>query len=368
MGTTVKRVIPFLMVLLLMLTPIGCGEKTDTTGSVTADDGREILITGLTNDEYKITVGELKKLPVVTEKAQATRSNGEVVKVKATGCLLEDLLQQQGKSTEDYNTIRFTALDGYSIAVPSDILKSRTIILAYQMDGKPLDDENRPVRVVIPGERAMYWVRMLEKVELEAGAEQTPIRKVVLLETAAKALPTEDIKDFDSTDKAIKTKDLIQNYAESDEVQNVFIQASDGLHKNETQFNFLNAYIKITGKEAPKFLAPHMPQGMHVRDLLCINYGATSFLFYSQAQKVLSLQTLEGISGISLSAVIKQTGLSQAEKYKFSRLDGSSMELAVNELGNALIYENSQGDLAFYSPGTAAAEGMDNLLAIECLE
>ena len=370
MQTTVKRLSLFLLVLIIMLTLVGCGGgKTDTATSKTAipDDGQEILITGLSDNDYKITVGDLKKLPAVTKRARATRADGETVKVKATGPLLEDVLQQEGKSVKDYSTIRFTARDGYSIAVPPDVLKSREIILAYHIDGKPLDAENEPVRVVIPGERAMYWMRMLDRIDLESGAEQMPITKVVFLETAVKTLPQEDYQHFDSIDKAIKTKDLIDSYAETDKVKNVFIKASDGLHKNETKSNFLSAYIKITGKEVPKFLAPHLPQGMHVRDVLYINYGETSFLSYSQGQKVLSLQTLDGQSGIALSDVIKQTGLSRAAKYKFSSLDSQSLELAVNELGTGLIYQNSQGVLAFSCPG-AADKSLDNLLSIECMK
>ena len=369
MRTTVNRLTLFLLVLTIMLTLAGCGKKAETAGNpVTADDGQEILITGLQDSDYKITVGDLKKLPAVTKKARANRANGETVKVKATGPLLEDVLQQKGKSVKDYSTIRFTARDGYSIAVPPDVLKNREIILAYQIDGKPLDAENEPVRVVIPGERAMYWVRMLDRIDLETGAEQIPIKKVVFLETAVKTLPQEDYQHFDSTDKAIKTKDLVDSYAETDKVKNVFIKASDGLHKNETKSNFLGAYIKITGKEVPKFLAPHLPQGMHVRDVLYINYGETSFLSYSQGQKVLSLQTLDGQSGIALSDVIKQTGLNRAAKYKFSSLDGSSWELAVNDLGSGLIYENGQGNLAFCCPEIVADKSVDNLLAIECRE
>ena len=369
MRTTVNRLTLFLLVLTIMLTLAGCGKKAETAGNpVTADDGQEILITGLQDSDYKITVGDLKKLPAVTKKARANRANGETVKVKATGPLLEDVLQQKGKSVKDYSTIRFTARDGYSIAVPPDVLKNREIILAYQIDGKPLDAENEPVRVIIPGERAMYWVRMLDRIDLETGAEQIPVTKVVFLETAVKTLPQEDYQHFDSTDKAIKTKDLVDSYAETDKVKNIFIKASDGLHKNETKSNFLGAYIKITGKEVPKFLAPHLPQGMHVRDILYINYGKTSFLSYSQGQKVLSLQTLDGQSGIALSDVIKQTGLNRAAKYKFSSLDGSSWELAVNDLGSGLIYENGQGNLAFCCPEIVADKSVDNLVAIECRE
>lgn len=357
------------LLVLTMSALAGCGDKADTASNpALPDDGQEILITGLQDSDYKITVGDLKKLPAVTEKAQATRANGETVKVKATGPLLEDVLQQKGKSVKDYSTIRFTAQDGYSIAVPPDVLKNRSIILAYQIDGKPLDAKSQPVRVVIPGERAMYWVRMLDRIDLETGAEPTSIKKVVLLETAVKTLPQEDYPYFDSIDKAIKTKDLIESYVGSDKAKNVFIKAGDGLHKNESQSNFLSGYIKITGKEAPKFLAPNLPQGMHVQDVLCINYGGTSFLAYSQGKKVLSPQTLDGQSGIALSEVIKQTGLSQATRYKFSSLNGQSLELTVNQLESGLMFENGQGDLVFCCSEAVAGKNVENLLSIECIK
>ncbi|WP_276621297.1 molybdopterin-dependent oxidoreductase [Syntrophomonas wolfei] len=365
MPKQVKKLLILGLLLSIILSLLACTVKTeDANNTATINDSQEIIITGLQDSDYRISVGELKKLPAVTQKAQATRANGESIRIKGTGPLLENILQQEGKSVKDYSSIRFTALDGYSISLPPDVFKNRSIILAYQINGKALELENQPIRVVIPGERAMYWVRMLHKIDLETGAEHSPVKKVVFLETAAKNLPQEDYEHFDSVDKAIKTKDLVDNYAGTDRVKNVFIKASDGLHKNETPSNFLTAYIKISGKEAPKFLAPHLPQGMHVRDVLCINYGKTCFWAYSQGIEVLPRQTLDGKSAMDLSELIKQTGLSRATKYQFSSLDGSSLELSVNEIGKGLIYE-SQGVLNFSCP-EAADERLENLLSIEC--
>ncbi|MEG3071226.1 MAG: hypothetical protein RQM92_10765 [Candidatus Syntrophopropionicum ammoniitolerans] len=83
----------------------------------------------------------------------------------------------------------------------------------------------------------------------------------MFLETAARKLPQQDYEHFADVDKAIKTSDLIAAYADinDDGVTNVFLQGADGLQKNETGDNFLNAYIKITGQEAPKFLASSSP-------------------------------------------------------------------------------------------------------------
>ncbi|ABI69285.1 molybdopterin-dependent oxidoreductase [Syntrophomonas wolfei] len=367
MPKQVKKLLMIGLLLSIILSLLACIEKTENANNTaTVNDGQEIIITGLQDSDYRISVKELKKLPAVTKKAQATRANGESIKIKGTGPLLENILQQEGKSVKDYSSIRFTALDGYSISLPPDVFKNRSIILAYQINGKDLDLENQPIRVVIPGERAMYWVRMLHKIDLETGAEQSPVKKVVFLETAAKNLPQEDYEHFDSVDKAIKTKDLVDNYAGTDRVKNVFIKASDGLHKNETPSNFITAYIKISGKESPKFLAPNLPQGMHVRDVLCINYGETCFWSYFQGIRVLPPQRSDGKSAMDLSGLIKQTGLSRASKYQFNSLDGSSLELTANEMGKGLIYE-SQGVLAFSCPGSVD-KNLEDLLSIECRE
>jgi hypothetical protein len=368
MRSGAKRGWMLLLVFVMVLTMAACGDKRSelVSGSPDADDAQKISITGLKDQEFEITVGELKSFPKVTKRAEAMRANGEKVRVKATGPLLEDVLQKYGKSLQDFSTIRLTAKDRYSIAVPPDILKNRSIILAYEIDGKPLDDENRPVRVVIPGERAMYWVRMLEQIDLETGVEQTPIKKVVFLETAAKNLPQEDYEYFESIDKAVKTRDLVAKYAGGQSVKSVFIKASDGLQKNETNKNFLSAYLKITGKEAPKFLAPHFPQGMHVRDLLYINYGGTAFFAYRQGIVVLPEQMVDGRTGIALSDLIKETGLARGDHYRFSSADGESVELAVDELGKGLVYETAQGALAFCCGGSEA-KTVDDLLSIECL-
>lgn len=365
---TVKKLCLLLVVLAVTLASAACAKNTAPAGGLSSvDDRQKITVTGLTDKDIEITVGELKKFPTVKKRAEATRANGESVKLTATGPLLENVLQEHGKSIKDYKAVRLTAKDGYSIVVPPDILNSRQIILAYDIDGKRLADEDQPVRVVILGERAMYWVRMLQRVDLETGIEQTPVKKVVFLETAARNLPQEDYKHFDNVDRAIKTKDLVDKYAGAGNVKNVLIKAGDGLQKNETGANFMSAYIKTTGPEAPKFLAPHLPQGMHVSGVLYINYGGTAFFAYGEGAKALQKQTAGPHTGIALSDIVKQTGLTGAERYKFSGVGGKSVELAVNELGKGLIYENAPGILAFCCEGAPEDRAVNDLLLIEVL-
>jgi len=124
-------------------------------GGPSPDDAQQILIHGLRDQDITITLGDLKKLPTVTRYAEATRSNGEEVQVLATGPLLDTLLKKYGKSQQEFSRIRFTARDNYAIAVPADILKNCQIVLSYINDGKPLEEDWQPVRVVIPGARSM---------------------------------------------------------------------------------------------------------------------------------------------------------------------------------------------------------------------
>ncbi len=358
------------LVLVLALSAGACGKEKTTDGAPGPYDGEKIVVHGLTDQDFEITLGELKKLPAVTREAESAMSNGEKISAKATGPLLDTFLKQYGKNQKDFSRVRFTATDRYSIAVPYDVLAGRQILLSYLDDGKDLGDDMRPVRVVIPGERAMYWVKNMTRMDFETGGDRKPPNKLVFLETAAGNLPQQDYEYFDGVDKAIKTSDLIAEYADINDssVTDVFMKASDGLQKNETRANFLDAYIKITGKEAPKFLAPQLPQGMHVRDLLFVIYGQTVIFDYTEGMACLPKQAEDGQEGIAFSQIFKQTGLTGGSSYKFTSADGKSVVLTITDLGSGgLICRNSRGTLVFTCAGPSGKKNVDDLLSIEVL-
>lgn len=364
------RKLPLLLfVLLLPLTMAACGQAGSNAGAPGPFDGEKITVRGLKDHDFEITLADLKTLPVVTEYGEATQSNGQKVSVRATGPLLDTFLQQYGKTQKDFSRVRFTARDNYSIAVPQDILAHRQIILSYINDGKPLKDDWQPLRVVIPGERAMYWVTGMHRIDFETGDARQPVSKVVFLETAAASLPRVDYKYYDRVDQAVKTTDLITEYADihDSKVVDVLLKASDGLQKNETRANFLAAYIKITGQEAPKFIAPQFPEGMHIRDLLSVTYGRTAFFAYAEGITCLPRQTVAGHEGIALSQIVKQTGLAGGGRYRFTGADGQKIELVTDDLGNGLIFVNAGGALAFIAPGVSGYNRVDHLLSIEVL-
>lgn len=371
MKTSCQKTTWILALILLVMSMSACSNKAAAPAEAPGKwDSEKIVIHGLQDQDFEITLGELKKLPTVTRHGEATRANGERVSVDATGPLLDTFLGKYGKTQKDFSRIRFTAADRYSIAVPSDVLANRQIILSYSNDGKPLADDMQPVRVVIPGERAMYWVRKMTRMDFETGGSQKPPNKVVFLDTAVGNLPQENYKYFDSVDKAVKVRDLITRFADiSDQtVADVLMKAGDGLEKNETKANFLAAYIKITGKDAPKFLAPQFPQGMHIRDLLFITFGQTVIFDYAEGVTCLPKLTLDGKQGLAFSQVFKETGLTGGSRYRFTSANGKSVELNIADLGDGgIICQNSRGVPAFFCSGPSGSYEVDNLLSIEVL-
>ncbi|NQS76279.1 MAG: molybdopterin-dependent oxidoreductase [Peptococcaceae bacterium] len=359
-----------ILILVFTLSAAACNKEKTIAGTPGPDDEKTIVVCGLTEQDFEITLGELKNLPVVTRNVESAMSNGEKISARATGPLLDTFLKSYGKNQQDFSHVRFTAKDCYSIAVPADILANREILLSYLDEGQFLADEMGPVRVVVPGERAMYWVRNMIRMDFETGGAGKQPNKLVFLETAARKLPQQDYEHFADVDKAIKTSDLIAAYADinDDGVTNVFLQGADGLQKNETGDNFLNAYIKITGQEAPKFLAPHLPQGMHVRDLLFATYGQTVIFDHTTGMACLPKHVENGREGLAFSQIFKETGLVGGNSYKFTTTGGKSLVLTIADLGSGgLIYQNSQGAPAFTCVGPAGEKIVDDLLSIEIL-
>ncbi len=200
---TFSMIMVFLLFTFSVLGMAGCGSPEVTKEALSADDDTQIVLHGLSGEDISVSVAELKELDSVTKKAEATRSNGEHLSVKATGPLLQTLVAKYGADLEDYSTVRFHAGDGYSIAMPSNIIQNDDIILSYYDNGVPHTAENGPVRVVVPGERAMYWVRMLTQIDFETEASAQTPEHLVFLDAALPQLEVQNVERADSQFDAV---------------------------------------------------------------------------------------------------------------------------------------------------------------------
>ena len=355
-----KKTILLLSCLLMSLVLFaGCGGGDV---DMTVNDDAVITIHGLQGEDFDVSMAELKEMDSVTESATATRYNGEEVKVKLTGVTLSTLLEKYGFSQTDFNTIRFYGSDGYSIALGSDILGKDEIIIGYYDDGKPIDSENGPFRSIVTGERAMYWVRMLERIDFETGEGAEDPDKIIFIDEAANQIGP---SAYDGTeDMAITTQSLVDAYAAEEETDKVYMLATDGLTKDELAANFVGAYIKLTGENSPMFTSPELPEGMCVNGLVVAHYGKTAFVSLAAALSTGDLTGFDEYEGVPFSAILKKIGSMGADAYKITDVNGNSNIYEFTQLGSSLFYLDENGEVVFIS-GQGEDEPMVGVISIE---
>ena len=131
--------------------------------NVSGYQNMSITLSGLEGGDRSITVKDLKEMECVTKKTHST--SDKIGEVRATGPLLDTVLEPYGVSQSEFSKVKIYAKDDYAITLSKDILDEKEMILAFGMDGMPLDEEDKPVRIIIPESDSAYWIRMVEKIE-----------------------------------------------------------------------------------------------------------------------------------------------------------------------------------------------------------
>lgn len=345
-----NKILIVLAILLLIFSVFtGCSGKTTDSKEDT------IKITGFKDgQEIAFTIDELQKLPVFDGRVEGMDSAGEPVIYNVKGAYLKDLLKEYDRDKNDIEGLRLVATDGYSIEIQKDIISKRDILLGYEMDGEPLDEENAPLRVFIPEERAMYWARMVcelavlrEKVDAETSC-------IYMLETVSNNMDLEDFEFFGSTDKVINTKKFIEQYNVEGQ-DTILLQGADGLEKFETIDNVKKGVIKVSGKYAPMFTSDVLPVGMFVKDMILIKYGTN--VFYSATKGAESKDVL------SLKDILDASGMKVTEKCTLATAN-DVLEVSADALGNYIIRVSTDNEVVVYDKATEEIE-LEGLLSIK---
>lgn len=104
--------------------------------------------------------------------------NGSMGNITWTGARLKDVLNAAGVKAGSVD-VSFNGLDQGTLPAVPDFIKSlpldkaleEDILIAYEMNGKPLSMLNGfPARLVVPGLYATYWVKALSSVSVNAKA------------------------------------------------------------------------------------------------------------------------------------------------------------------------------------------------------
>lgn len=161
MKINMKRVLTAALMVALCAMITACGtDDIDISGY----ENEAITLSGITDQDVSLTIADLKAMDCITKSAEST--SDKIGKVKATGPTLETVLSKYGMSQSDLKSIKIYARDDYDVKISSDVLGEDTVMLAFGIDGKPLDEESAPLRIVIPGSDSAYWIRMVERIEL----------------------------------------------------------------------------------------------------------------------------------------------------------------------------------------------------------
>ncbi len=325
-----NRPVAFLFVLIVFLV---CSVLGGCAAPVQPQETEKITISGLDNGSVEVTIDEIKALKPFAGKVEGADSEGKPVIYEVKGGFLKELLEKNGTGQSDFSGMRIVATDGYSIEVSKDILGARDVILAYEMDGKPLDEGNAPIRVFIPDERAMYWVRMVGELQMLKAEQSDEVTGIYIMDSLYKEADYEDYEVTGEKYKTINTRSVIKSYPGAGG-DIVLLTASDGLLKNETLENFYKGAINMSGDNAPEFFSNTLPSGMFVKDLMLFKYGGNAFVFISKAiekHKPLTLQTL-----------FQMCGMKQGDEYSLSFKDGSRADIKSDELKDWTIdYDNA---------------------------
>ena len=154
-------------------------------------DGFRLNVHGHVNKLLSLTLKEVLKLPqaevaAVNQCSGNSRGffepriaggewdNGAMGNARWTGVRLRDVLDRAGVKAGAVQ-VRFNGLDEPVVSDGPDFVKSLSIdharsaevMIAYAMNGKPLPLLNGfPLRLVVPGWYATYWVKMLNDIEV----------------------------------------------------------------------------------------------------------------------------------------------------------------------------------------------------------
>jgi Oxidoreductase molybdopterin binding domain len=117
-----------------------------------------LLLEGKVKQPQRWTLDDLKKMPAEHASVSYQTDRG-VVTASFTGVLLWSLIgaaggiDDSGKSAELRHAIRLTAKDDYFVVTSGGEIApdfgNKAAIVAYERDGKPLDD----FRIVMPGDK-----------------------------------------------------------------------------------------------------------------------------------------------------------------------------------------------------------------------
>jgi DMSO/TMAO reductase YedYZ molybdopterin-dependent catalytic subunit len=163
-------------VVLALLATVGATAARPQAG---APNGAVLTVKGAVKQELQLTAADLKATPRV----KITAKDHDGVARQHEGVALQTLLAKagvpQGPELRGKNMTLIVvaeATDGYraafSLAELDSDFAGAQVLVADLEDGKPLDAQHGPLRLVVPGDKHQgRWVHMLKSISVQKAAE-----------------------------------------------------------------------------------------------------------------------------------------------------------------------------------------------------
>jgi len=303
-------------------------------------DENSFMIAWPENNSVRVTIEDLKTFPQVTTQTILQRTTGVKINIKAEGPLLTDVLKKYGVDINDYEAIGVTGRDNYYAMISKDIIENRDIILGIRFDDEEIIREEKPTRIVIPDEMGVYWVKMVNKIELYTHISPKDIENVHMFGSLVKDIEPYYYEYYGSKDESYLVGKILSKFDFVDVNGFFTMVGSDGLVKNET-INVVRDryYIKTGGENAPMNIGPAFKLGMNVKEMTHFSTTKDAVIFPEVMMKVIGEEILPQGKGMNLGKVLETAGmiLEGNDTLTIFDSDGNQYPLYPNQLENSYL-------------------------------
>lgn len=298
----------------------------------------------------RINTDSIKEYDQLEADVTLINTTGTENAMKVKGPTLRHVLDKEGIDLEKYEGIGITGRDGYYTMVDREKLINNDVILVWEVGGKPIRDEDKPMRIAMPNELGPYWVKMVSNIDLYETISPKNIDKVHMFDALTQDIEPYYYEYYGSKDKSIEIGKILMKFEEVDDKGFFTMGASDGLVKNETISMVRQRYfIKIEGENAPMNIAPTFKLGMNVKFMTHFSTTKDAVVFPEQMQKVVRTQEIGGKTGLIVEDVLLTVGINWTDDIDFNVISADGVHQhqmnSRNLMKYHLIFENSKVDL-----------------------
>ena len=152
---------------------------TTPTKILANTSGLNLQIINPNQQNISLTNDDILTLPKTTVYAELSCYSNPISNGKWSGVKISDLLSQEAISPTA-GSLDFLAADGYKVTIPIETAMRPDVIIAYELDENPLQEN---LRLVIPGSNGNLWISMIALITLSttqvSGGESLDAKSII---------------------------------------------------------------------------------------------------------------------------------------------------------------------------------------------